>query len=81
MGFYYDGYIRGIREEEKRKKEQQLQEEISSLRYEVKKLKRVNIKEEIAEKITGILLTDGVIENKTKEITNYFMFLLERDNK
>lgn len=79
--FYYDGYIRGIKEEEKKKKEQQLQEEISSLRYEVKKLKKINVREEVNQRIKDILLRDGILEDKTKEIVDYLMYILERENK
>lgn len=81
MGFYYDGYIKGIREEEKKKKEQDLQQELSSLRSEIKRLKKVNTREEVTLKIKSILLTDGILEDKTKEIVDYFMYLLERESK
>lgn len=79
MGFYAESFTRALKEQEKEKKEQELQQELSSLRSEIKRLKKVNMREEANQKIKSILITDGILEDKAREIVDYFMYLLERE--
>ena len=79
--YYLESFERGIKRREQEKKEQELKDELSSLRSEIKKLKKLNMREEVNQKIKVILLTDGILEDKAREIVDYFMYLLERENK
>ena len=67
--------------EEREKKEKELQQELTSLRNEIKKLKKVNIREEIMMEVRNILLTDNVEQHRIKEVVDYFIYILERENK
>ena len=75
-----------MREIEEEKKEQELKAELSFLRDEIKKLKKLNLREEAYQKIKGILISNGVLnvklmEDKAEQIIDYLMYLLERESK
>lgn len=77
--YYLESFERGLKRREEERKEQKLQQELSSLRSEIKKLKKLNMREEANQKIKGILLTDGILEDKAREIVDYLMYILERE--